>query len=134
MVTVVEIACVSARIGRDRSYFGHNHQRQAWKLCKNLVRGGWKLAIFVAENKNLTSIVTSGNNAGLRNSYNRQDPTFWELFLTVLKTKLISLCSWRKERKHNDQKNKVGRKLRLDSFQLFVYKIEKWQEINVHFI
>ena len=62
MVTVVEIACVSARIGRDRSHFGHNHQRQAWKLCKNLVRGGWKLAIFVAENKNLTSIVTSGNN------------------------------------------------------------------------
>ena len=62
MVTVVEFASVSARIGRDRSHFGHNHQRQAWKLCKNLVRGGWKLAIFVAENKNLTSIVTSGNN------------------------------------------------------------------------
>ena len=61
MVTVVEIAGVSAGISKYSMYLGHIHQYQPWKLCKNLVGGGWKLAIFVAGNKNLTKSVTSGN-------------------------------------------------------------------------
>ena len=61
MVTVVEIAGVSAGISKYSMYLGHIHQYQPWNLCENLVGGGWKLAIFVTGDKNLTNIVTSGN-------------------------------------------------------------------------
>ena len=60
-MTVVEIAGVSAGISKYSMYLGHIHQYQPWKLCKNLVGGGWKLAIFVAIDKNSTNSVTSGN-------------------------------------------------------------------------
>ena len=61
MVTVAEIAGVSAGISKYSMYLGRIHQYQPWNLCENLVGGGWKLAIFVAGNKNLTKSVTSGN-------------------------------------------------------------------------
>ena len=61
MVTVEESLSVAAKFSINGSNFSHNHQQYPCKCLEILMQLGLKLAIFVAENKNLTNIVKSGN-------------------------------------------------------------------------